>query len=62
MTSTIIAVTILSQLDSEVIQYQVFTELDDHKRNVSTITKVDGLIKSSNGDLHRKKTTHGWNS
>ena len=31
-----------------------------HKKHDSDISKVDGFIKSSSGNLHRKRTTSGW--
>ena len=36
------------------------TEVTDHKKDYSSITKVAGFIKSSSGNLHRKRTTRGW--
>ena len=50
----------MSQVDSEGHQYQVLTEVTDHKKDDSDIAKVDGFIKSSSGYLHWKKTTRGW--
>ena len=50
----------LSQVDSEFHYYQVLTEVTDHKKDDSAISKVDGFINSSSGNLHRKRTTSGW--
>ena len=50
----------LSQVDSEGHHYKVLTEVTDHKKDDSAITKVDGFIKSSNGNLHRKRMAHVW--
>ena len=50
----------LSQVDSEGRHFQVLTEGKYHKRDYSAIKKVDGFIKSINGNLDRKKTTRGW--
>ena len=50
----------MSQLDSEGHHYQVLTEATDHKKDDSAISKVGGFIKLSNGNLHQKRTTHGW--
>ena len=47
----IIAENILSQVDSWGHHYQVFTEVTDKKNDDSAISKVDGFIKSSSGDL-----------
>ena len=50
----------LSQVDSEGRQYQVLTEVTDHKRDDSTITKVGGFIKYIHWNLHQKRTTCVW--
>ena len=50
----------MSQVDSEGHHYQVLTEVTDHKKDDSAIAKVDGFIKSSSGNLHRKRMTCGW--
>ena len=34
--------------------------MTDHKNDDSAIAKVDGFIKSSIGNLHRKRTTRIW--
>ena len=34
--------------------------MTDHNRDGRDITKVGGFIKSSNGNLHQKRTTSGW--
>ena len=57
--ANITAENILSQFDSEGHHYQVFNEVTDHKIDGSAITKMFGLIKSSNGKLHGKRTTPG---
>ena len=51
----------LSQVDSEGHHYQVLTEVTDHKRYNSAITKVDGFNKSSNGNIYQRRKTHDWN-
>ena len=51
---------ILSQVDSEGHHYQLLTEVTDTNKDDSAIAKVDGFIKSSSGNLHRKRTTRGW--
>ena len=50
----------ISQVDSEGHNYQVLTEVNDHNKDDSAISKVDGFIKSSSGNLHRNSTTRGW--
>ena len=49
----------LSKVDSEGPHYKVLTEVADHKRDDSNITKVDCFIKYSNGKLHWKSNTRG---
>ena len=56
----IIAENMMSQVDSEVHHYQVSTEVTDKNKYASAIAKVYGLIKSSSGNLHRKRTTCVW--
>ena len=50
----------LSRFDSEGHHYQVLTELTYHKIDDRYIAKVDGFIKSINGNLHRKSKTCSW--
>ena len=50
----------LSQVESEGHHYKVLTEVTDHKKDDSAISKVGGFIKSSSGNIHRKRTTRGW--
>ena len=59
LAANIIAKNMLSQVDSEGHHYQVLTEVTDHKRDYSAISKVDGFIKSSSGNQHRKRKTCG---
>ena len=58
--ANITAGNMLSQVDSEGHQYQVLTEVTYHKKDDSAISKVDDFIKSSSGNLHRKRMTFGW--
>ena len=60
LSDNIIAENMMSQVDSEAHHYQVLTEVTDQKKDDSAIAKVDGFIKSSSGNLHRKRTTCGW--
>ena len=57
MTDNIIAENMLSQVDSEGHHYQLLTQVTDHNRDFSAITKVNGYVKYSSGNLHRKSTT-----
>ena len=38
----------------------MLTEVTDQKRYYRAITKVNGFIKSINGNLHRKRNTCVW--
>ena len=60
VTDNIISGHMLSKVDSEGHHYQVLTEVTNHNRYYSIITKVDGLVKSGNGNIHRKRKTCGW--
>jgi len=37
-----------------------FKEIIDHRKNPTAIPKEKGFIVSSNGNLHKKKTTCRW--
>ena len=58
--ATIIAQNMISQVDFGGHYYQVQTEITGHNRDNDTIRKVNGFIKFSNGNLHKKCMTHGW--
>ena len=60
LAANIIAENMISQVDYEGHHYQVLTEVTDHKNDDSATAKVDGFIKSSNGNLHWKRMTYGW--
>ena len=60
LSDNIIAENILSQVGSDGNHYQVLTEVTDNKKDDSDIVKVGGFIKYSSGNLHRKRTSHGW--
>ena len=60
LTAKIIDENILSQVDTEGQQYQVLTEVTDHKRYEIAISKEYGFIKYSNENLHQKRTNTGW--
>ena len=60
LSDNIIAENILSQVGSEGNHYQLLTEVTDNKKDDSDIVKVGGFIKYSSGNLHRKRTSHGW--
>ena len=59
LAANILSENMMSQVDSEVHHYQVLNEVTDHKKDYSDMAKVDGFIKSSSGNLHRKRTTCG---
>ena len=60
LAANILAENMLSSVDSEGHHYQVLTEVTHNKKDDSAISKVDCFIKSSSGNLHRKRTTRGW--
>ena len=59
LAANIIIENILPQNDSEDHQYQVLTEVNEHKKDDSAIANVVSFIKSSSGNLHQKRTTKG---
>ena len=58
LTANIIAENMLSKVYYEDHHYQVFTEVTYHKIDDISITKVDGFIKSSNGNLQLNSKTY----
>ena len=60
LADNILAENMLSQVDPEGHHYQVLTEVTDHKKGDSDISKVGGFINSISGNLHRKRMTRGW--
>ena len=54
LTATTIAINMLSQADSKGHNFQVLTEIIDHKKDNSAIRKMNGFVKSINGNIHRK--------
>ena len=60
LADNIIAENMLSQFDSEGHHYQVLTEVTDHKKDDSAISKGGGFVNSSIGSLHRKRMTREW--
>ena len=59
-TANTIAENIYSQVDSEGRQYLMLSEIIDHKKDLSAITKDQGFTTSYNGNRVKKKTTKGW--
>ena len=47
----------MSQVDSEGHNYQVLTEVTDHKNYDSDIARVDVFIKLSSKNLHLERKT-----
>jgi hypothetical protein len=58
-TANTIAENIYSQVDSEGHQYLMLSEIIDHKKDLSAITKDQGFTTSYNGNRVKKKTTKG---
>ena len=51
----------ISRVDYEGHHYQVLTEVNDHKKDDNAIAKLDGFIKSSSANIHRKRKTRVGN-
>ena len=60
LAANIMAENMLLQVDYEGHHCQLPTEVNDHNKDDTAIAKVDGFIKSSGGNLHRKRKTRGW--
>ena len=60
LTSTMIAVNMQSQVDSDGHQCQVMKGISDNSADVSALKRINGFIRSYGWNLHAKKTTRGW--
>eukprot|EP00957_Ditylum_brightwellii_P137272 10465478-Ditylum_brightwellii.AAC.1 len=49
-----------AQIDEEGHQFQVLSEIIDHRKDTSAIPMADGMIRSANGQIKPKITTRGW--
>ena len=58
--ANLVAENIYAQVDSEGREYQLLEDICDHKSDGSAVQKADGMIQGKNGNLHKKKTTKGW--
>jgi len=57
----VIAENLFSQLDSEGRQYQLLSEIIDHKSDAPPAIPIsNGFLKSQSGNIHPKKNTRGW--
>ena len=56
----VIAECMYAQIDSEGNQYQLLSEITDHRSNQSAIQIADGFTTSRNGNRVPKSTTRGW--
>jgi hypothetical protein len=59
-TANVIAENLYSQIDSKGRQYLLLSEIVDHKKDASAITKDQGYYISHNGNAVPRKTTKGW--
>ena len=59
-TANVIAENIFSQVDEEGRQYVLLSEIVDHKKDATAITKDEGYTISHNGRRVPKITTRGW--
>jgi hypothetical protein len=58
--ANIIAENLYSQVDTEGKQYQVISEIIDHRTNGHAVSIDDAFITDKYGNQHRRKTTMGW--
>jgi hypothetical protein len=56
----VIAECMYAQIDSEGNQYQLMSEMNDHRSDNSAIQIADGFTTSLNGNCVPKPTTQGW--
>jgi hypothetical protein len=55
-----IAENLYSQVDAEGNQYQVISEIVDHRTNGHAVSIYDAFITDKYGNQHRQKNTMGW--
>jgi hypothetical protein len=58
--ANIIAENLYSQVDTEGKQYQVISEIIDHRTNGHAVSIDDAFITDKHGNQRRRKTTMGW--
>jgi hypothetical protein len=58
--ANVIAECMYAQIDSEGNQYQLLSEITDHRSDHSAIQIADGFTTSRNGNRVPKATTRGW--
>ena len=58
--ANVIAENLYSQVDSEGRQYVYLSEIIDHEKDATAITKDQGFYRTYNGNEVRRKTTKGW--
>jgi Reverse transcriptase (RNA-dependent DNA polymerase) len=58
--ANIIAENLFAQVDTEGRQYQVISEIIDHRKNSHEVSIDDAFIADKYGNQHRRKTTMGW--
>ncbi|KAI2509503.1 Reverse transcriptase (RNA-dependent DNA polymerase) [Fragilaria crotonensis] len=58
--ANVIAECMYAQVDSEGNQYQLLSEITDHRSDNSAIQIADGFTTSCNGNRIPKSTTRGW--
>ena len=59
-TANVIVENIFSQVDEEGRQYALLSEITDHKKDASALSKDEGFTVSHNGRRVPKITTRGW--
>jgi hypothetical protein len=60
LAANVIAENLFSQVDEHGRQFQILSEIIEHKKDNSAIPIDQGYITSHSGNRHPKKTTRGW--
>ena len=58
--ANIIAENLYSQIDDEGRSYSILSEIIDHKKDGSAVSKDDAFETTKTGTLRRRRTTKGW--
>jgi hypothetical protein len=58
--ANVIAENLFSQVDSEGNRYEIMSEIQDHRRDDTALSRANGFRVSKSGNKHAKITTRGW--
>ena len=59
-TANIIAENLYAQVDDEGNSYSILSEIVDHKKDGSAVSKDDAFVATRAGIMRRRQTTKGW--